>query len=192
PAAVEAAAGLLRGARRPLIIAGGGSIGAAAEIVALAEAIGAAVIPTIAAKGVIPDAHPLALEATLERPLTQAFVEAADVVLAIGTELAEPDLWRDGPLALGGRLIRIDLDPAALTRDYDVDVPILGNARSAVAMIRAALGPTGAGHGFHGTAEIAAQRARERATLTPLERKHLAVLDALRRALPPEGVVFAD
>ncbi len=100
----------------------------AAEIVALAEAIGAAVIPTIAAKGVIPDSHPLALEATLERPATQAFAEAADVVLAVGTELAEPDIWREGPLAFGGRLIRIDLDPAALTRDYDVDVPILGDA----------------------------------------------------------------
>ncbi|WP_342240885.1 5-guanidino-2-oxopentanoate decarboxylase [Inquilinus sp. OTU3971] len=192
PAAVEAAAGLLRGARRPLIIAGGGGIGAAAEIVALAEAIGAAVVPTIAAKGVIPDSHPLALEATLERPQTQAFVETADVVLAIGTELAEPDLWREGPLALGGRLIRIDLDPAALTREYDVDVPILGDARATVAAIRAALGPTEPGRGFHGTGEIAAQRARERATLTPLERKHVAVLEALRRALPPEGVVFAD
>ncbi len=58
PEAIEAAAGLIRGARRPVIIAGGGTVGCAAEVRRLAETVGAAVIPTAAAKGVVPDDHP--------------------------------------------------------------------------------------------------------------------------------------
>lgn len=105
-------------AKRPLIIVGGGSVGASSELVAVAERLGAAVVPTIAGKGVIPDSHPLALEATLDRQATQAMIAEADVVLCVGTELAEPDIWLDGPLPIGGKMIRIDIDPETLVRDY--------------------------------------------------------------------------
>jgi 5-guanidino-2-oxopentanoate decarboxylase len=193
PAAVEEAARLLSRAKRPVIIAGGGSVGAAKELVALAEKVGAAVLPTIAAKGVIPDDHALALEATLERPTTQEFLGTADLVLAVGTELAEPDVWLDGPLGFGGPLIRIDLDPAVLARDYETAVAIRADAKASLAAIGAALDRIGAaGAGFKGNNEIAERRAAERAKLTPLEQKHVKVLDALRRAVPRDGMVFTD
>ena len=193
PKAAEEAARLLGKAKRPVIIAGGGSIGAAKELVAIAERIGAAVLPTIAAKGVIPDDHALALEATLERPATQDFLGTADLVLAVGTELAEPDVWLEGPLTLGGPLIRIDLDPSVLARDYDTAVAIRADAKASLAAIGAALDKIGAkGPGFKSGNEIAERRAAERAKLTPLEQKHVKVLDALRRAVPRDGMVFTD
>ncbi|HWU00672.1 MAG TPA: 5-guanidino-2-oxopentanoate decarboxylase, partial [Terriglobales bacterium] len=191
-AAVTEAAELLRHAQRPMIIAGGGAIGAATQVVALAEKIGAAVIPTIAAKGIIPDNHPLALEATLERPATQTFIRTADVVLVVGSELAEPDLWRDDPLPLGGKLIRIDIDAETVTRDYTPDVAIQADAGTTLTAILWELSHQETGTGFKGGDDIAAQRAAERALFTPLERKHVAVLEALRRALPEDGMVFCD
>ncbi len=164
PKAAEEAAKLLAKAKRPVIIAGGGSIGAAKELVALAEKIGAAVLPTIAGKGVIPDDHPLAFEVTLDRPETQAFLGKADLVLAVGTELAEPDIWQDKPLDLGGPLIRIDLDAAVLARDYDSAVAIRADAKASLSAIGAALDKLGAkGPGFKGGNEIAECRAAERA-----------------------------
>jgi len=193
PDAVREVAALLRQARRPLIIAGGGSIGAAADVVTLAEATGAAVLPTIAAKGVIPDDHELALEATLERPSTQEFARRADVIVAVGTELAEPDVWLDHPLELPGKLIRIDLDPAVLARDYTPAVAIRADARATLSAILAELQRAGgAGGGFKGSGEIAEARKAERDKLTPLERKHVKVLEAVRRAMPRNGMVFTD
>jgi 5-guanidino-2-oxopentanoate decarboxylase len=195
PESIAEAAKLLKAAKRPLIIAGGGSVGAAAEIVRLAEAIGAAVLPTIAAKGIIADDHELALEVTLDRAATQAFVKAADLVLAIGTELAEPDVWLDGRLDLGGRMIRVDIDPLTVTRDYDPAVAIQADARETLTQILAALGNARA-DGFKSGGEIAATRKAERDKFTPLERKHVTVLDALRRVVPADGpeagMVFTD
>src|SRR6185369_7198379 len=122
-----------------------------------------------------------------------AFLKVADLVLAVGTELAEPDLWIEETLAFGGPLIRIDIDPATLARDYDPAVAIAADARASLAALVAALGEAkGNRRGFLGTGEIAELRQAERAKLTPLERKHVTVLEALRRALPEEGQVFTD
>ena len=189
PAQVEAAAAILNAAERPVIIAGGGAVAAAREVRALAEKIGAAVVPTIAAKGILPDDHPLALEVTLDRGATQAFVADADAVLMIGTEMAEPDIWLDGPLPMKGRLIRIDIDPTTLVRDYDAEVAMEADSKLAVAAIAEATAPA---KGFTGTNAVAALRAAERDALSPLERKHVKVLDCLRVAIPDDGVVYTD
>ncbi|MFO1035759.1 MAG: 5-guanidino-2-oxopentanoate decarboxylase [Geminicoccaceae bacterium] len=192
PQALREAADVLREARRPVIIAGGGSIGGAAELLALAERLGAAVVPTIAGKGVVPDSHPLALESTLDRAATKDFLATADAVLAVGTELSETDTWVEDRLTFGGPLIRIDIDAANLARDYEAAVAILGDARAALAGILSALGPAVESRGFAGGEEIAQLRLQARAQPSTLERKHVRVLDALRRALPPEGLVFTD
>ncbi|MCM2474233.1 5-guanidino-2-oxopentanoate decarboxylase [Rhizobium sp. CG5] len=188
-AQVEEAAKLLDSAKRPVIIAGGGAVRASAEIRALAEKIGAAVVPTIAAKGILPDNHPLALEVTIDRGATQGFVEAADVVLCIGTELAEPDIWLDGPLPMMGKMIRIDIDPAVLVRDYDAEIAMESDSRLAVAAITEKVAPA---KGFSNTNAIAELRATEREGLSPLEKKHVRVLDSLRNAMPDEAVVYTD
>lgn len=188
-AQVEAATSILNAAKRPVILAGGGAVSAAAEVRALAEKIGAAVIPTIAAKGILPDDHPLALEVTVDRGATQAFVREADAVLLVGTELAEPDIWLDGPLPMDGRLIRIDIDPATLVRDYDVDVAMEADSKLALAAIAEKVAPA---TGFKNSSTIAELRAAERNALTPLEQKHVRVLDSLRNAIPDDGVVYTD
>jgi 5-guanidino-2-oxopentanoate decarboxylase len=188
-AQVETAAAILNAANRPVILAGGGAVSAAAEVRALAEKIGAAVVPTIAAKGILPDDHPLALEVTVDRGATQAFVRDADAVLLIGTELAEPDIWLDGPLPMDGRLIRIDIDPATLVRDYDVDVAMEADAKLAVAALAERVSPA---KGFKDSNAIAELRAAERDGLTPLEQKHVRVLDSLRNAIPDDGVIYTD
>lgn len=189
PAQVRDAAAILSNARRPVIIAGGGAVPAAAEVKALAEKIGAVVAPTIAGRGILPSDHPLALEVTLDRGETQAFVKQADAVLMIGTEMSEPDIWLDGPLPIDGRLIRIDIDPATLVRDYDAEVAMEADSRLAVAALVEAVAPA---TGFTGSNAVAELRAAERAALTPLENKHIRVLDSLRNAIPDNGVIYSD
>jgi 5-guanidino-2-oxopentanoate decarboxylase len=190
-ATAKAAAALLATAKRPVIIAGGGAVSAAGAVRALAEAVGAAVAPTIAAKGILPDEHPLSLEVTIDRPPTQLLVKTADVVLCVGTELAEPDIWRDTPLEIDGKLIRIDIDSAVLARDYKVDIAIHADAEAALTAIMAAL-PKAVAGGYNGSNAISNLKAEERAGLSALERKHVKVLDALKEAMPADGMVFTD
>ena len=190
PEAIEAAAGLIRGARRPVIIAGGGTVGCAAEVRRLAETVGAAVIPTAAAKGVVPDDHPLCVGATLVRGRTRGLLESADVVIAVGTELAETDSWVER-LPIAGALVRIDIDPDAAGRDYPADVAVTADAGQALAALSDALADQSAAEGF-ADGELAALRGRLAASLPPLAKKHVKVLDALREALPEDGVVATD
>lgn len=110
-------------------------------------------------------------------------------MLLVGTELAEPDIWLDGPLALNGKLIRIDIDPATLVRDYDLDVAMEADSQLALAAIIERVAPA---TGFGDSNAIAALRAAERAALTPLEKMHVRVLESLRNAVPDNGVVYTD
>jgi acetolactate synthase-1/2/3 large subunit len=104
---------LLAGAKRPLILAGGGAIDAAAELTELAELLDAPVALTINAKGMLPAGHPLLIGSTQSLVATRALVAEADVVLAIGTELAETDydVTFAGGFEIPGKLLRIDIDP---------------------------------------------------------------------------------
>ncbi len=189
PESVAAAAERIAEARRPVIIAGGGTVDCGDALKELAEKVGAAVILTNAAKGVLADDHPLCVGSTLTREATRELLASADVVVAVATELAETDSWIRR-LPITGSLIRIDIDPAAVQRDYAADVGILGDAGQALSAIVAALG--GPGGGGIDPGEITDVRRRENGATSPLRRKHVKVLDALRAALAEDGIVVND
>ena len=133
PAAVQQMSQRLAAAKRPLILAGGGAIDAAAELTRLAEALGAPVALTINAKGMLPAAHPLLIGSTQTLLTTRALVAEADVVLAIGTELAETDydITFAGGFDIPGALLRVDIDPDQNVRNYPPQVALVADARIA-------------------------------------------------------------
>ena len=187
---IEAACEFVRHAERPVIIAGGGTVDCGPALSAFAEAAGAAVILTVAAKGVMPDDHPLCLGATLVRGPTQGLVESADLIIAVGTELSETDSWIDR-LPINGRLIRIDIDAGATQRDYPADVALVGDSGRALSAMTRQLSGHRPSQAF-ANGEIAALRAKMTDSQRPLQRKHIQLLDALREALPDDGVVCSD
>jgi 3D-(3,5/4)-trihydroxycyclohexane-1,2-dione acylhydrolase (decyclizing) len=93
PAALARVAGLLRGARRPLIVAGGGVIYAEASeaLRALVEATGIPVAETFAGKGSLPYDHPACLGAigVTGTDGANAMAAEADVVLGVGTRWSD-------------------------------------------------------------------------------------------------------
>ncbi|APC17830.1 hypothetical protein BLL42_19615 [Pseudomonas frederiksbergensis] len=133
PSAVARMSELLVNAKRPLILAGGGSIDAAAELTRLAELLDAPVALTINAKGMLPSAHPLLIGSTQTLVATRALVADADVVLAIGTELAETDydVTFAGGFEIPGTLLRVDIDPDQTVRNYSPTVALVSDAQSA-------------------------------------------------------------
>ena len=188
--AVAEAVDLIRGARRPAIIAGGGAQDDGPRLLALAELLGAAVVLTTAGKGAVSEDHPLCVGSSLAEPETRALLAGSDLVIAIGTELAETDTWHER-LEFGGKLIRIDIDSHMLYGDYLPDAALLGDAGSALGLLLAALNSNGVQRADP-TGESGFQAAREdwRSALSPKRRKHAAVLDALRDALPEDGFIF--
>ncbi|WP_409297928.1 5-guanidino-2-oxopentanoate decarboxylase [Pseudomonas sp. KCJK8993] len=141
PAAVAQMGQLLATAKRPLILAGGGAIDAAAPLTQLAELLQAPVALTINAKGMLPAAHPLLIGSTQSLVATRALVAQADVVLAIGTELAETDydVTFAGGFEIPGTLLRIDIDADQTVRNYPPKVALVADADIAAQALLAEL-----------------------------------------------------
>jgi 5-guanidino-2-oxopentanoate decarboxylase len=189
---IARAAALLQKAARPVMIVGGGAYRQSASVAAIAERTGAVVFTTIAAKGVLPDAHPLHAGAVLPNPQSIAIVKQADVVLAVGTEISETDLW-DQRVAVGGELIRIDIDPDVLARPYPASLPILADAGAALEGIAAALqGEANEERGRAAAEQVKTLRGELVADDDELRGKLRTALEAIRAALPEETIVTAD
>ncbi|MEZ5833591.1 MAG: 5-guanidino-2-oxopentanoate decarboxylase [Dongiaceae bacterium] len=184
---LAAAAELIDAAERPMVIFGGGCVDCANEARAFLRKSGTIAVTTAAGKGVIADSDPATLSSSLQSEATQKALAEADLVIAIGTELAETDHWSKS-LTFRGKLIRIDLDPPTLTRDYPPAVAILADAGPTLAAlterIRTRRAPDGS--------RIAQIRAANASEIQPLEQTHIAVLDTVRAALPGDGQVFSD
>jgi len=143
PEAVEAAAALLAQAKRPLIVAGGGTIlsGAQAELKALAEMRGAPVMTTPSGRGSIPEDHPLALGLVglyLTRVGEKAYGEA-DLLMSVGSRNEEFQTggWRCFPQ--DARFVQIDIDPFEIGRNWVPDAAIIGDARLVLGQLAASL-----------------------------------------------------
>jgi 5-guanidino-2-oxopentanoate decarboxylase len=191
PAAIAEAARRLRSARRPVIVAGGGAIGARGALGNLAARLNAVVLPTIAGKGIVPQSHALCAAATLANGATKKFLCAADVVLAVGTELSETDFWLAEAIRFGGEVIRIDIDADRLADRHGGDVTILADAGAAVRALLDALG-TGKGAGVFSAADVAKLDADAAGSDSREEAGLRKVLGALRTALPADTIMVTD
>ena len=183
---------LLMAAERPVVIAGGGAARAADSIRRMVDTLGSAVVTTVAGKGIVPDGHPLNLGAMLPQAAAVEVVSGADVVLAIGTELAETDHWLDR-LPISGRVIRVDIDPAKLTDTHAPEIAIHADAAAMAEMLADGLSPGRAAAATDDTkGRIATVLDRIAAGDSRLRRQHRCVLDILRAQLPADAVVTSD
>ena len=188
---VEQAASLLADAKRPMILLGGGACHAQAEAIALAERVGAPVTMTIAAKGIVPDSHPLSVGTTTTISPIFEELEQADVVLAVGTEFSETDYFYTATLAppvFQGALIRIDIDPEQLAKRCPATLGIHGEAAKTMSAIEALL----AERGVQGSGDARAAALREGNPWWPGCEEFRPVIAALEAALPEDGIIAVD
>jgi len=128
---VDAAARVLREARRPVIHAGQGVLyaQASAELLELAELLEAPVMTTMEAKSAFPEDHPLALGTggpAVSGPILHTLREA-DVVFGIGCSFTRHGMATSIPA--GKTLIHATNDERDLNKSYAADHPLLGDAR---------------------------------------------------------------
>ena len=137
----QRAARLLHGARRPVIVAGGGVIlsEAAGELAALAEYLGAAVVTTWQGKGAIPEDHPLNAwgVGTQASHCGNQLASTADVLLAVGCRFVD---WTSSSFRQGvtyaippTRLIHLDIDPGEIGKNYPAEIGLVADAKAGLA-----------------------------------------------------------
>jgi len=195
PEAIRSAVAWLGAAKKPLVILGGGAAAGAAEALALVEYLDAPVVHTVNAKGILPPGHPLrAGENMAFRPVREA-IGQADAVLAVGTEFGETEMYPDPePLVFPDKFIRIDIDPEQLVRGYPASLPIMANARLALAEINLALGvtkksaPRSDSPGAKRAAKIRAATAK---LWRPAVAVHRRIAEVIQKSLP-DAILVGD
>ena len=145
-ATARAVADELRGAARPLLLAGGGTRRATEEMRQLAEAVGAPVAHTLMGTGVLPPGHPqlVGVVGFWGSPTANRLASEADVILAIGTRFPETDSssWEPGVTFRipPTRLIQVDIDPHEPGRNYPTTIAATADSALALAAILEAYG----------------------------------------------------
>ncbi len=191
--ALERALALLRGARRPIIVAGHGARFHAAQVTAFAEQLGAPVITTFKAKGLIGDDHPLA-GGVLGRsgtPVASWIMNEADVLLVLGASFST----HTGIYA-GKPIVQVDFDPLQLGKFHPVEVPVWGEIGVTLASLSRGLGAVSAVDQRDELAERWALWRAEKAARALDDRGRgvasAAVFAAMNRWVPEDAVLAVD
>jgi acetolactate synthase-1/2/3 large subunit len=186
PGSLDRAAAALLAAERPVVYAGGGvHLGAAHEALrALAAHLQAGVVESPEGKGAVPASDDLALGAA-HWPGTpvRAHLDAADVVLAVGSRLAVAGLRP------GQAVVQVDVDPEEIGRNYPKTLPLCGDAAATLTELLGRLRAAGAPR----TSRRDEREALRRATLAAADQEPQAsILRSLRAGVPAEAIAVFD
>jgi len=125
---LEVVLNMIKKAKNPVIIAGGGVISAeaTAELKELAEALALPVVATLAGKSAFPNDHPLfggQMGTMCFTPLGNHIVNCADLILGLGNRFdrrntGKTEYWQDK------KIIHVNIDPKEVNRNIAVDLNI--------------------------------------------------------------------
>jgi len=196
----------LASAKHPVIYAGGGvlSAGAASELAALAEQLEIPVAHTLMGKGCLREDHPLLLGMTgfWGTPIANEKCRTADLILAIGTRLAEanssswyPEYTFSIPPT---RLIHIDADLAEIGRNYPTELGVVADAKLALAALATAakqekrFKPNGLRKEIARGRQTFASNWDDQWTSDQYPLRPERILSELRQAVPENGFIVTD
>ena len=184
----------LTGARRRVIVAGGGVVAAdAAEALThLAERLDAPVLTTNGGRGAIAEDHPLCLGNYFTSAGMHQAIAGADLTLAVGTRFAVGVDGQGARLKPPGTLVQIDVDPGMLGRVHRAETALAADAGLALEALNRALvdvPPNDAQ--FNETVREAGEGVRA-AMRRRLGTDYPRIMDAMRERLPRDGLLVRD
>jgi 5-guanidino-2-oxopentanoate decarboxylase len=188
--ALDQAVAKLNGAKRPMIIAGGGALNAAKELNELSTRLAAPLFTSVAGKGLLPPDAPLNAGSSLCVEPGWNLIAEADVVLAVGTEMADTDYWRER-LPLNAELLRVDIDPRKFNDFYPCTVALQGDAQQTLSGLLERL-PNDVRDASAAVASVAALHEAVKASHGSLQSIHQAILDRIAAELPQDAFISTD
>ncbi|MCR5653810.1 MAG: biosynthetic-type acetolactate synthase large subunit [Ruminococcus sp.] len=128
---VKKAAELIKNAKRPIIVSGGGvlSSGAKLKLQKFAENTQIPILSTMMGIGVIPSDHPLYLGmlGTHGRRCANKALHETDLAIVCGARLGDRAIAAPDQMGNTTKIIHIDIDPAEIGKNVKVDIPIVGD-----------------------------------------------------------------
>ena len=136
---IKKALALLKTAKRPVFLIGGGVNIAHAqqEMTQLAEKTCIPVITTIMGKGALPTNHPLYVGnlGIHGSYAANTAISECDVLFSIGVRFNDRITGKVSEFAKKATIIHVDIDPASISRNIVVDIPIVADAKNAIAAL---------------------------------------------------------
>ena len=147
---VVAAAQLLVEAERPVFYVGGGVIraGASAELLELAERVGAPIVTTLMARGAFPDSNHLHLGMPGMHGAVPAVLslQESDLIISLGARFDDRVTGKPSEFAPLAKIVHVDIDPAEIGKIRAADVPIVGDAKDVIVDLSAAFAEASKAH----------------------------------------------
>ncbi len=142
---IKKAAKVLMQASRPVIYVGGGVryAGAQKELFDLAAKINAPVTTTLMGVGCFPEDHPLSLGMLGMHGTRYAnyAIQESDLILAVGARFDDRVTGKISSFAPHAKVVHIDVDPAEVGKNVRVDIPVVADAKNALAALAKEVGP---------------------------------------------------
>ena len=188
--ALTGAAEAINAAKKPLLMIGGGAIAseASAEILALAEKIGAPAACTLMGLGAFPASHPLfcGMMGMHGTHTAAKLCMESDCIIALGTRFSDRVALNRDKFAEGKSVVQIDIDDAEIDKNVTATHSVLGDIKEALKTLLPMLEPV-KNRAFAQTAQ--AYKAEEKAGAKAPELGHKILIEAAK--LAPEGSVVA-
>ena len=180
-------------AKRPVIWAGSGAMlsDSSAEVTELMKLLDAAVVTTQSARGIVPETDSRSIGHFATFPALQSFIAKADLLISIGVRFRgnETSNWN---MTTPVEHIGIDIDAAAINRNFQHSFGIVGEAKATLAalirLLRARQPKPKAGYREEVAELQRALRGKVRDTLGPWE----GILDAIQEYMPADAILVRD
>ena len=196
---VKKACDLIKEAKKPMILAGAGVIisNACCELKQLAKTINAPVMTSLLGKGAFDETDDLALGmlGMHGRKVSNDYINESDLLIAIGIRFSDRTTGRLDSFAPDTKIIHIDIDPAEIGKNVDVDLPIVGDARNVLSSLNKVL------NDYHPSKEvndwpdmIKAKKLEllPRVTYDDVPLKPQRVIKEISEVLTPESILTTD
>jgi acetolactate synthase-1/2/3 large subunit len=202
PETLRQAVARIAQAERPIVVAGGGVVasGARQELVAFCEAFALPVATSLNAKDCVLDSHPLnvGVPGTYSRLSANQAITTADLVIFVGSQAGGQvtHFWRVP--AQGTPVVQIDINPAMMGRNYPDTMPILADAKLALAALTALAPATAPASRAAWLAQVQGLRQAWWDSIAgfrntghqPMRPEELGA--AISETLPPDGTLVSD
>ncbi|GAC1639729.1 MAG: biosynthetic-type acetolactate synthase large subunit [Ktedonobacteraceae bacterium] len=192
------AAQLIGQAQRPLIMAGHGIILANAydELQAFAEKTSIPVITTLLGLSAFPDTHPLHIGMPgMHGPAhVNRAIGDTDLIIGVGLRFDDRVTGKVADFAPNARIIHIDIDPSEMHKVKVATLPIVADAKVALAALTAAVSPASKSAWLNEIRGWEAQNNERQRRLKHNEEypDPMTILDAIRAATDGEAIIVSD
>ena len=143
PGQIKRAAKAIAESKKPILYVGGGAVtaGASAQLAELAVKNGIPVTMTLLGLGAFPMPHELALGMLGMHGTAYAnhAIMDSDLIIAVGARFDDRVTGKVAAFAPHAKVVHIDIDPASVSKNVDVYIPIVGDAKTVLKQLNGAV-----------------------------------------------------